>query len=150
MNRLNKIADEKLKKDDPYMKGFGRNNRKHGMRRGQRKSWRQVCRGKSWSGQEIGTTTNRSPFPKLISPHLIGTVSEQHISPLIAHVDPEKCIGCGMCQDICPEGAIRVENIARVNPRVCVGCGLCVANCPQGALLLGTTAVVHKKIQETV
>ena len=53
-----------------------------------------------------------------------------------AIVDPEKCVGCGICQDLCPTGAISLEQIARVDPARCTGCGCCVGACPQMAVSL--------------
>jgi ferredoxin len=53
-----------------------------------------------------------------------------------ASVDPDMCVGCGTCQEVCPAGAIYVEEIARVDPKRCIGCGCCVEECPRGALAL--------------
>ena len=53
-----------------------------------------------------------------------------------ASVNPEMCVGCGICQDVCPAGAISVDEIARVDPKRCIGCGLCIEQCPRGALAL--------------
>jgi len=57
-------------------------------------------------------------------------------SAYIAFVDSYKCVGCGTCQEVCPAGAISVDEIARVDPKRCIGCGHCVDQCPQGALAL--------------
>ena len=58
----------------------------------------------------------------------------------------EKCVGCGICSDICPTESIRlgpVLPIARglvkmdyinLNKDKCVLCGLCASACPFGAL----------------
>ena len=56
--------------------------------------------------------------------------------------DPEKCIGCGACSNVCPTDSIKVEeregkiiwihNVAR-----CIRCCYCVDNCPTGALSVG-------------
>lgn len=49
--------------------------------------------------------------------------------------DPEKCMGCGLCVEICPVGAISLENgSAVVDEGACTACGLCVAQCPNGAI----------------
>ncbi len=54
----------------------------------------------------------------------------------MVYVDEKHCLGCGLCVDACPFGAIRVENgIARVEQSLCSGCGECVASCPEGALI---------------
>jgi len=57
-------------------------------------------------------------------------------SAFIAFVDSDRCVGCGICQDMCPASAISVDEIARVDPKRCIGCGNCVEECPMGALAL--------------
>jgi len=54
----------------------------------------------------------------------------------VAVVDFEKCTGCGICEDMCPVSAIKVEGHAIVNPDMCTGCAVCVAQCPQNAIIL--------------
>ncbi len=46
----------------------------------------------------------------------------------------EKCIGCGDCRKVCPEGAIDLESPSRVDRKRCNGCGLCARECPTTAL----------------
>ena len=54
----------------------------------------------------------------------------------IAVVDPERCTGCGICIDACPEEAISVENIAVIDTIKCTGCGSCADECPNEAISL--------------
>jgi heterodisulfide reductase subunit A len=62
------------------------------------------------------------------------------VSPLVSKVDAEKCIGCGLCTEVCGFGAIVLEEVAgkgyrAVNiPASCKGCGLCAASCPRHAI----------------
>jgi len=42
------------------------------------------------------------------------------------------CIGCGLCQKICPNNAIHVEqNLAYIDYDKCDSCGLCATVCPK-------------------
>ena len=47
------------------------------------------------------------------------------------------CDGCGVCVEVCPLDAIKLENgEPRVDLVSCDGCGACVSRCPRGALRL--------------
>jgi heterodisulfide reductase subunit A len=61
---------------------------------------------------------------------------EVTISPTVAVVNAEKCVGCGECIPVCPYTAIWRNNDqkAEINPALCLGCGTCVATCPSGAI----------------
>jgi len=50
-------------------------------------------------------------------------------------VDNEKCVGCGICIEKCPVGAISMVNEkARINMKECIHCGICHSVCPQEAV----------------
>ena len=55
---------------------------------------------------------------------------------LVAVVDPEICVGCGACEEVCPAGAIAVHEVARIDRAKCTGCAHCIAACPHRAIAL--------------
>ncbi|MBC7249409.1 MAG: 4Fe-4S binding protein [Anaerolineae bacterium] len=58
-------------------------------------------------------------------------------SGYVSRVDDELCIGCSLCADSCPFGALALEEgVAVVDGEACMGCGVCVSKCAQGALSL--------------
>jgi len=60
-------------------------------------------------------------------------------SGYVCDVDSESCVGCGLCADVCPFGALAVDEesgTAVVDAAACMGCGVCVGRCAQGALSL--------------
>jgi heterodisulfide reductase subunit A len=63
------------------------------------------------------------------------------ISAIVAEINPETCVGCQGCMEMCPYGAIVYvpeKDICEVNTILCKGCGCCAATCPsQSALLKG-------------
>jgi MinD superfamily P-loop ATPase len=61
-----------------------------------------------------------------------------------ARIDPDECMGCGVCVDLCRFDAIsrrgapgsRTLTPSRVDPLVCEGCGVCAHFCEVGAIEL--------------
>lgn len=54
---------------------------------------------------------------------------------MVAIVNKEECIGCGVCVDACPSDAIKmVDDLAVIDEELCVDCGACVDECPNDAI----------------
>lgn len=57
-------------------------------------------------------------------------------SSYFAAVDPESCIGCGICEERCHMDAITMDNLAHIDLDRCIGCGVCVPTCETLAISL--------------
>ena len=61
------------------------------------------------------------------------------MEPIVSVVDEDNCNGCGICERVCPYGAMHLVEIdgvikAQSTPASCKGCGLCAASCPSKAV----------------
>ena len=48
-------------------------------------------------------------------------------------IDPNICIGCGMCHDACPWNMPQLDYLTGVSSK-CISCGRCAQQCPNGAI----------------
>jgi len=56
---------------------------------------------------------------------------------LTSVVDEEQCIGCGLCEEICPYTAHYLEDgKSHTIAALCRGCGACAAECPRRAIAM--------------
>jgi len=61
------------------------------------------------------------------------------VEPIIAEVDETLCCGCGICESVCPYGAVEVVDTeegrrAQVTGVKCKGCGSCGSSCIKKAI----------------
>jgi MinD superfamily P-loop ATPase len=58
-------------------------------------------------------------------------------SGYVCQIDPDLCLLCGDCTDVCQFGALKMGELhALIDQDVCMGCGVCTTHCTQGALEL--------------
>jgi Fe-S oxidoreductase len=62
---------------------------------------------------------------------------------LTSVVDPDLCIGCGRCEEVCAYRAIKnvfsknKQTVSQVDHNACASCSACVSECPSGAISQG-------------
>ena len=64
------------------------------------------------------------------------------VEPIVSFVDIATCIGCGICESLCPYSAIRMIKVgkrkkAETISASCKGCGICAARCPSLSISMG-------------
>jgi heterodisulfide reductase subunit A-like polyferredoxin/coenzyme F420-reducing hydrogenase delta subunit len=76
---------------------------------------------------------------------------ELYAPRMVCTVDQSRCIGCGLCKEICHCGGITpVEGLGggiprTVDPMVCTGGGTCAAACPYHALTLQNNSTEQRE-----
>ena len=55
------------------------------------------------------------------------------------HIDPQRCVDCGICANVCPSGALRFDHQAlalQFQSARCLVCEQCIPLCPLEAISL--------------
>ena len=53
---------------------------------------------------------------------------------MAVEIDENQCTGCGICIDVCPVNAIKIEEDKAIVEDICVECTACVNQCPNEAI----------------
>lgn len=68
-------------------------------------------------------------------------VSFKGIAP---ETDNDKCMGCGICLQVCPTGAVTVDAKSSSDPEKCVTCCACVKKCPSQAKRITHATILER------
>ncbi|OIJ17173.1 hypothetical protein BKP37_01160 [Anaerobacillus alkalilacustris] len=87
-------------------------------------------------------------FHNKICPYGILQKHTGRFARLSRRVQPNKCVGCKLCEKSCPSSAIKVskENKkAMINPSLCHQCQNCSLACPKDAIYYGASSDMKLK-----
>jgi heterodisulfide reductase subunit A len=64
------------------------------------------------------------------------------VEPIVSSVDQDTCIGCGLCESLCPYASIQMIKVgkkkkAETISASCKGCGICASHCPTFSISMG-------------
>lgn len=70
---------------------------------------------------------------------VLGLIQRKQVAlePIRASINPDRCSGCRICNNLCPFNAISFledKTLSEINAALCQGCGTCVAACPAAAI----------------
>ncbi|MEW5724909.1 MAG: hydrogenase iron-sulfur subunit [Thermodesulfobacteriota bacterium] len=114
------VRPEQVGRDEKFLAGSARRpcDLREALRQGRR------------AAQRVAEIVEKAREGRLYAPRMVCTV------------DPAKCLGCGLCNEVCDCGGIEpFEGMGghvprHVDPMVCTGGGTCAASCPYHALTL--------------
>ena len=72
------------------------------------------------------------------------------MKPVLLHY-ANKCIGCGKCLEVCPQGAHKIVDGQHViNRKLCVRCGKCADSCFANALVMSSREMTVDEVMDEI
>ncbi len=59
-------------------------------------------------------------------------------------LNQSRCSRCGLCEEKCPVGAIRLDSLPLINNEECIQCFVCHEFCPEGAIELKRSWIARR------
>jgi len=97
---------------------------------------REFARGIVARAAELDSPAPRAPAWWPSPFHFIGLLATQRTlrwMMLGKRVDASRCTRCGKCVEVCPTGAIEMQDVPKFTS-ACTGCFACINNCPERAI----------------
>ena len=76
---------------------------------------------------------------------------------LVPKIVSKKCVGCGLCVEWCPTGALTLKDhkgrelpLSVLEQKTCIGCGECVVTCPHEAIKISWSGAPQSVQEKTV
>lgn len=84
----------------------------------------------------VDCDVDASNLPLLFAHEVLHT--EAFVSGQNLDIDPEKCVRCGKCVELCRFDALKADDdgLPAVNEFLCEGCGVCARQCPVQAVTI--------------
>ncbi len=66
---------------------------------------------------------------------------------MLAVIDEPRCIGCTLCQQVCPVDAIlgASKYLHTIIAQECIGCKLCIPSCPVDCIVLSNDSIAQQR-----
>ena len=87
--------------------------------------------------QKIRLTGSNNQLKEFISQRFIGRF--RYILEAKPVFSEKSCIRCGVCVNICPAKALKIDGMVRIDYRKCIRCFCCHEVCPEDAIIVKRT-----------
>ena len=103
-----------------------------------------IAVGRKISARAKNKYPKMSPIIRRLYPKMMTPFMEMQQEYDKGFYSSEKCIGCGVCRNVCPCRNITIEDKRPVYHHRCIGCNACVVYCPRKAIQFSTPEAYQK------